>query len=180
VLVISNHIDDIDIGLILTALPARLRNRLATATGGEELEALRTPPTTRNVIARAWDRLVWSLGVSLLNLFPLPREAGFRQSFAYAGELVDHGFSVLVFPEGRHTKDGRILSFRGGIGMLAENLRIPIVPLRIDGLFGLKQAGKRIAKPHAIIIKIGKPVRFEPGTSAQQITKELQKKVEEL
>jgi len=47
------------------------------------------------------DRVQWALGVSLLNLFPLPREAGFRRSFAYAGEAVDRGYSVLVFPEGR-------------------------------------------------------------------------------
>ena len=179
-LVISNHIDDIDIGLILTALPPRFRNRLATATGGEALEALRNPPLPRNVVVRAYDRLSWTLGVSLLNLFPLPREAGFRQSFAYAGELVDRGFSVLVFPEGRHTKDGKVLPFRAGIGMLAENLQIPIVPMRIDGLFELKQAKKRIARPHAITIKIGQPLKFNPGTDPQQIVQELQKKVEGL
>ena len=84
----------------------------------------------------------WALAVSLLNLFPLPREAGFRESFAYAGESVDRGYSVLVFPEGRHTTDGKMLPFRAGIGLLANNLRIPIVPMRIDGLFEVKQAGK--------------------------------------
>ena len=41
-LVISNHVGDVDPGFILTALPARFRHRLATATGGEALEALRT------------------------------------------------------------------------------------------------------------------------------------------
>ena len=42
-LVVSNHVGDVDGGFILTALPARFRHRLATATGGEALEALRTP-----------------------------------------------------------------------------------------------------------------------------------------
>ena len=100
VLVICNHIGDVDVGFVLTALPARLRHRLATATGGEALQALRTPPPTRNSLLRVYDRVKWVLGVSLLNLFPLPREAGFRQSFAFAGETVDRGYSVLVFPEG--------------------------------------------------------------------------------
>jgi long-chain acyl-CoA synthetase len=180
VLVVSNHIDDIDIGLILTALPARFRNRLATATGGEALEGLRTPPADRNGIARAYDRLVWALGVSLLDLFPLPREAGFRQSFSYAGESVDRGYSVLVFPEGRHTKDGKLLPFRAGIGMLVNNLRIPVLPMRIHGLFELKQAGKRIAKPHAITIHIGKPVEFDANTAPQGIADDLRRRVEEL
>ena len=44
VLVVCNHIDDVDVGFVQTALPARFRHRLATATGGEALEALRTPP----------------------------------------------------------------------------------------------------------------------------------------
>ena len=105
-LVICNHIGDVDPGFVLTALPGRLRHKLAIATGGEALEILRTPPASRSVMRSAYDQLKWTLGVSLLNLFPLPREAGFRESFAYAGECVDRGYSVLVFPEGRHTTDG--------------------------------------------------------------------------
>jgi long-chain acyl-CoA synthetase len=180
VLVICNHIGDVDPGFVLTALPARLRHKLAIATGGEALEILRTPPNTRSFVGRAYDRVKWALGVSLLDLFPLPREAGFRESFAYAGESVDRGYSVLVFPEGRHTTDGRLLPFRAGIGLLANNLQIPIVPMRIDGLFELKQAGKKFARPGQVKVTIGAPVEFEPGSDAEWIARELQKKVEQL
>jgi long-chain acyl-CoA synthetase len=180
VLVICNHISDVDVGFVLTALPARFRHRLATATGGEALEALRTPPPSKNFLQKLWDRLTWFSGVSLLNLFPLPREAGFRESFAFAGELVDRGDSVLVFPEGRHTTDGKMLPFRSGIGLLANNLRIPIVPMRIRGLFELKQAGKRFARPHMVSVKIGAPVRFPQDNDPARIAAELQKNLEEL
>ena len=120
------------------------------------------------------------LGVSLLNLFPLPREAGFRESFAYAGESVDRGYSVLVFPEGRHTADGKLLPFRTGIGLLANNLQIPIVPMRIEGLFEVKQAGKKFTRPGQVKIKIGPPVQFDPGSNPEWIAQELQKMVEQL
>jgi len=180
VLVICNHISDVDVGFVLTSLPARLRHRLATATGGEALEALRTPPPSKNFLLKLWDRLTWFLGVSLLNLFPLPREAGFRESFAYAGELVDRGDSVLVFPEGRHTTDGKMLPFRSGIGLLANNLGIPIVPMRIRGLFELKQAGKKFARPYTVSVKIGAPVRFPQGGDPAWVAAELQKNLEEL
>jgi long-chain acyl-CoA synthetase len=180
VLVICNHISDVDVGFVLTALPARLRHRLATATGGEALEALRTPPPSRNLLLKSWDRLTWFLGVSLLNLFPLPREAGFRESFAFAGELVDRGHSVLVFPEGRHTTDGKMLPFRSGIGLLANNLGIPIVPARIRGLFELKQAGKKFARPYTVSVKIGAPARFPQGGDPAWIAAVLQKNLEEL
>ena len=53
----------------------------------------------------------------------------------------DRGYSLLDFPEGRHTATGEIYPFRAGIGLLAQNLGIPILPMRIDGLYVLKQAG---------------------------------------
>ena len=47
-LIVCNHIGDVDVGFVLTALPFRLRHKLTTAAGGEALEALRTPPRSRN------------------------------------------------------------------------------------------------------------------------------------
>jgi len=179
-LVVCNHIAGVDVGFVQTALPAGLRHRIATATGGEALEALRTPVPGRGLFGGIYDRMQWVLGVSLLNLFPLPREAGFRQSFAYAGEAVDRGFSVLVFPEGRHTVDGKVNPFRAGIGLLANNLRIPVLPLRIVGLFEVKRAGKKFARPGKIHVRIGKPMKFAAGSDAGEIAGKLQTAVEAL
>jgi long-chain acyl-CoA synthetase len=180
VLVVCNHIDDVDVGFVQTALPARLRHRLATAAGGEALEALRTPSPELGLFRRAYHRLQWILGVALLNVFPLPREAAFLKSFAYAGECVDRGYSVLVFPEGRHTTDGKLRPFRAGVGLLANRLGVPIIPLRIDGLFEVKQAGKKFAPPGRIRVRIGEPVRFEAAADPQWIAQEMQNRVLEL
>ncbi len=181
-LVISNHIADVDIGFIQFALPARIRHKLATATRGEALEMLRSPGRghDRTWFARIYDRLRWTLGVALLNLFPLPRQSGFRKSFAYAGEAVDRGYSVLVFPEGKHTEDGKLCPFRTGIGLLANNLRIPVVPMRIDGLFEIKHAGKKFAAPGKIQVRIGKAMQFAPDTDPEHIAQALRKAVEDL
>jgi long-chain acyl-CoA synthetase len=127
-----------------------------------------------------YDRMQWLLGVSLLNLFPLPREAGFRRSFAYAGQAVDRGYNVLVFPEGRHTTDGKMNPFRAGIGLLAVNLGIPVLPMRIDGLYEAKAAGRWFVAPWTIRVRIGKPIRFDPGTNAEQIAARLQEAVANL
>jgi long-chain acyl-CoA synthetase len=180
VLVVSNHVDDVDPGFIMSALPRRLRHRLATATGGEALELLRTPPSSRAWLGRAFDRLKWALGVTILNLFPLPRAAGFRKSFAYAGEAVDRGYSVLVFPEGHHTTDGNLRPFRAGIGLLANNLKVPVVPMRIDGLFDVKKAGRKFASPGKITVRVGHPIHLPPDSDPQWIADELQRKVAEL
>ena len=173
-LVVCNHIADVDVGFVQTALPARFRNRIVTATGGEALEALHSPAADKNFFKRIFDRMQWVLGVSLLNLFPLPREAGFRQSFAYAGQAVDLGYSVLVFPEGRHTVDGKMNPFRAGIGLLANNLNVPVLPMRIVGLFEVKQAGRKFARPGRIGVRIGRPIKFAAGSDPAAIARELQ------
>ena len=96
------------------------------------------------------------------NVFPLPRLSGFRKSFAFAGEAMDRGHNVMIFPEGELTKDGRLQSFRSGVGILADGLESPVVPVRIDGLWELKEQGRRYyAPPGSVTITFGKPVYFD-------------------
>ncbi|MFQ5694550.1 MAG: AMP-binding protein, partial [Terriglobia bacterium] len=172
-LVISNHVTWLDPGLVLFALPLRLRHRLAIAMEGERLRRFRRPPSDWPLPKRALYRLAYLVVVGLYNAFPLPQQSGFRRSFAHAGEAVDRGSSVLVFPEGERTPDGRLQPFRAGIGLLATNLGIPVVPVRIDGLFELKKSKKRVAQPGAIQISIGVPQRFQPGADPAAIAREL-------
>jgi long-chain acyl-CoA synthetase len=179
-LVISNHVSDFDIAFIRTALPAHIRHTLAIATGGEALEKLRSPAPDRMWLARVYDRVKWTLAVGLLNLFPLPRHTGFRRSFAYAGEAVDRGSSVLIFPEGKHTPDGKLQPFRSGVGLLANKLGIPVVPMRIDGLFEIKQSGKKHAAPGKIAVRIGKPQQFAGETEPEKIAQMLQQAIADL
>lgn len=179
-LVISNHTVSADIGFILWALPPRLRHRLAVAMEGELLEALRQPPSERGFFSRWIDRINYALVVGLFNVFPLPQRSGFRESFSFAGESIDRGFSVLVFPEGRRTPDGEMHTFRSGIGLLANRLGVPILPMRIDGLFDLKQARRRYARPGTIKVTVGEPVRFPPDTDPEEIARTLEETVSAL
>ena len=179
-LVICNHVARrADIGLVLAALPPRFRHRLATAVGGETLQGMRQPPL-QWIFAKRWAYQVgYWLVVSLFNVFPLPRFSGFRESFRYAGESVDRNYSILVFPEGETTKSetGEMQPFHAGIGLLAENLRIPIVPIRMDGVWQMQREGRRLARIGEITIHIGTPLTFPPGVPAEMIAEELRKAV---
>ncbi len=135
VLITCNHVTYIDVGFVLIAMPPRIRHKLAVGMLGERLWGMWRPPASMNVFARWWQQAGYYLVVALFNVFPLPQQSGVRESFAFAGESVDRGYSVVVFPEGRRTQDGQPSPFRSGVGMLAQKLNIPVVPLRIDGLF---------------------------------------------
>jgi hypothetical protein len=52
--------------------------------------------------------------------------------------------------------------------------------MRIDGLFEIKQAGKKFAAPGKIRVRIGKPVEFAGERDAEEIARELEKIVEGL
>jgi long-chain acyl-CoA synthetase len=180
VLMISNHVTYLDIAWILPALPARFRSRLATAMGGERLARMRRPPKEMNLFARLLERLDYFLALSLFNVFPLPQQSGFLKSFSFAGNLADRGWNILVFPEGQTTVDGRIAAFRSGIGLLAKQLNIPVVPIRIAGLLDLKQQKRILVPPGHVQVTIGQPVRFSPDADPNEITRELQRRVAEL
>jgi long-chain acyl-CoA synthetase len=175
VLVISNHITSVDIGFLLWALPAGLRHRVAVTMLGERLQQMRHPPAEKNFLLRWFSQILYALVVALFHVFPLPQRSGFRESFRYVGELADRGFSAVVFPEGRRTADGRMAPFQAGIGLLAANLCLPIVPMRIQGLFELKQKRQRFARRSAVQVWIGAPVQFERDTDPDKITCELER-----
>jgi long-chain acyl-CoA synthetase len=180
VLVVSNHVTYIDIGWILAALPARFRHRLATAMDGERLSKMRRPPKEMNFLQRIVKRLNYLLVVGLFNVFPLPRESGFRRSFSFAGDLADRDWSILIFPEGITTPDGQLLPFQAGIGLLAAQLSLPVVPIRLAGLFDLRQAERRTARPGHIRVTIGAPVRFTPDQDPNEIAGEIRRRVADL
>lgn len=176
-LVVSNHITRrADIGLILAALPLRFRHRLAIAMGGESLQNMRRPPRDWFFAKRWAYQLGYWLVIALFNVFPLPQFSGFRESFRFAGESADRGYSLLVFPEGEvnNSEDGRMSSFQSGIGLLAENLRIPILPMRLDGVWQMKREHRRLAHSGEVTVRIGAPVTFPTGTPPNEIARRLE------
>jgi long-chain acyl-CoA synthetase len=179
VLVVSNHVTYLDIAWVLPALPPRLRNRLATAMRGERLVEMRHAPAGTWIGKRLWERMDYFLVLSLFNVFPLPQSAGFQESFSFAGNLADRGWNLLVFPEGQ-TTDGAMTTFRGGIGLLAKRLNVPVVPMYIDGLREIKRKRSHLNRPGTVRVNLGKPVTFAADTDAETITRELEKRVREL
>lgn len=179
-LLISNHVTDIDAGLILSALPWRWRSSLAIATQGELLREWRFPPATLPWYLRLKSRVAYVLAAALFNVFSIPRQSGFRQSFAYAGEAVDRGWSILIFPEGAETRDGKIQPFKAGIGLLASELNIPVIPVKLDGLFELKQRRELFPRPGSVSVTFGDPISFSSEQRAEHIRLELERRVTEL
>ena len=172
-LIICNHVTAYDGALIEYALPGHMRRHVAAAMLGEMLEDFRhfrNPDTGRFML---FGPAAYWLVTALYNVFPLPRRRDFQRSFAHAGEALDRGYNVLVFPEGTRSPAGELAPFRPGIGMLAKQAHAPVLPVALIGLGELKAKGRGWFRSGKIEVRVGEPIQFGPLETEAAITEKL-------
>lgn len=161
VLFVSNHQSLIDPAVILRSFPGRIRRRVAPAMGEAALRG-------HSKATLFWARLAFN--VYLISDQPSRAQEALR----YAGRLADRGYSTLLFPEGERTWDGRLLPFRPGVGVMAERLQLPVIPLMIQGLFEIWPRTKDRPVRGKAHLWIGDSVKMTPGESAGDFTRRLE------
>ncbi len=170
----ANHASLLDGPALLMALPAPVRERTAIAA----LAGFYFPPSPSAIVNAAhW--ALFDLAALLFNVFPVPRSRGFRESLRFAGFLVEHGWNLLIFPEGTRSWTGELTPFREGIGLLASELQVPVVPVRIRGTHRVLPRSAIIPRPGPVTVHFGRPLCFAP-TSYWEITRQIEKAVAEL
>lgn len=179
-LLIANHVTNFDGPLVLYSLPAPMRRRVAIAMAGEMLEDWRHARNQGNWLLNLVAPLEYWLITGLFNVFPLPRAAGFRSSFAYAGEAMDHGYHLLVFPEGRQSEDGALQPFRAGIALLARESKARILPIALKGLGELKQKKRGWFRSHVLQIRVGEATDADDQLAPTQLAESLHNAISEL
>ena len=179
-LLIANHVTDYDPALVLYALPGKMRRHVAAAMAADLLFDWRKRRNQSSWFLNALGPLTYFVVTALFNVFPLPRSAGFRRSFQHAGEALDHGYHVLVFPEGRQSEDGKLLRFRPGIGLLVAESNVKVLPVALVGLGEMKQGKQGWFRSGKLRVRVGTPISFEPELSAEEITERLRAEIARL
>ena len=175
----ANHQSHMDTPVILAAMPGRVRARVAVAMAKEFFRAHFFPGQHTR---REWftNTLNYYLAAFFFNAFPLPqREAGARQTLRYIGELLNDGFSVLLFPEGRRTDAGEIHPFRPGIGMIGARLGVPVVPIRLEGVDRVLHQKAKMATPGAVRVAFGEPLTLR-GDDYADLARRVEEAVRQL
>ena len=165
-LIVSNHNMHLDQAMLLRSMPAGFRQRVAIAAAASDIFGNR----------------LRGFGASLLgNAFPFAKEgSGVRESLEYVAKMLDEGWNVLIFPEGRLTVVGPMQPFKSGTGLLAVETGVPVLPMRIDVLRPGFYEGKWLPHPRARVrVSIGEPVRFAAGTEFLDATAKLEQAVRE-
>jgi long-chain acyl-CoA synthetase len=177
-LVIANHRSAYDGALALYALPGKLRRRTAIAMSGEMLLDYRRGRNQGNLFLNLAAPPQYWLVTALFNVFPMPRLHGFRKSFQHAGEAIDQGYSIMVFPEGARYHEGDMRPFRQGIGLLGQESRVPILPVALVGLDEMYRTGWFHSK--LLEIRIGEVIPFDESIEPAELTAKLESAVRQL
>ncbi|MDA1183876.1 MAG: AMP-binding protein [Acidobacteria bacterium] len=175
----SNHQSHMDVPVILSALPGRWRARLAPAMLKEFFTAHFHP---QDHTRRQWltNSLNYYLACFYFNAFPIPqREAGARHTLHYMGDMASDGWSILIFPEGVRAATGDIKPFRGGVGMIASRLDVPVVPVRLDGLDRVLHTTWRMARPGRVRVAFGAPLQLR-GEHYADLARQVEEAVRQL
>lgn len=75
-----------------------------------------------------------------------------------AVESLKSGKSILVFPEGTRSPDGRLLPFKKGVFLMAIQAGVPVVPVSISGSRRVMPKGKFAMRPGVVRITFHNPV----------------------
>ncbi len=141
-LVIANHSSHLDMGLVKVVLGSQ----------GERLTALAARDYFFNTpLKRAYFE-------NFTNLIPMERQGSLRESLRMAGEALNQGFNLLIFPEGTRSPTGEIQEFFPTLGYLALSYEVDILPMYLGGTFEALPKGGLFPKQTDLKVRIGPPL----------------------
>lgn len=74
-------------------------------------------------------------------------------SIQLLGEVLKQGKNICIFPEGTRTRDGKVGEFKKTFGILAKEINVPIVPIRITGAYEAMPRGRFLPRCHKVTVE---------------------------
>jgi 1-acyl-sn-glycerol-3-phosphate acyltransferase len=143
---LANHSSHLDTPLVLGSLPPRITKKLAVGAAADYFFD---------------SRAIAAATTLLFNAFPVERRPS-RRGRSLAADLVDSGWSVLLYPEGSRSVDGWLTAFKLGAAQLCAMKKVPAIPIALRGTFAAMPRGQRWPRPGRprVTVRIGRPLRI--------------------
>jgi len=143
----SNHSSHLDALVLATALRVDIRARVFALAAGDVF--------FESAFATAF-------AAGFINALPVWRKKRTPKALQeLRTKLIGNPCAFILFPEGARSRDGELLPFKSGVGMLVAGTSVPVVPCHISGSFAAMPAGTRFPRPGRITIRVGPPVQFD-------------------
>ena len=154
-----NHHSHLDTALMVRAVPFTWRKRLVVAAAADYF------------FDKRWKATLASLS---LNVVPIDRESTGRRSADMIRELVEDGWSLVIYPEGGRSPDGWGQDFKAGAAYLSARTGAPVVPVFIDGTGSIFGKGMKRPKPGRTRVVFGAPMPPVEGESTRRFNARIQ------
>lgn len=169
VVFMPNHLSFLDSVALPMSLPLKIRKKIAFAAAVEIL----------------YKKYWWSSWFVQLMFnsfkFPTKESESAQYGLRYLGRRLDQGQSIVIYPEGRITRTGKLQPLKRGTGLIATTMNVQIVPIKITGTEKILPVGCLFPRRRGdVTVKFGKPVKFSLTDSYIETTEKIQKLIEEL
>jgi 1-acyl-sn-glycerol-3-phosphate acyltransferase len=154
-----NHHSHLDTGLMIRSVPLVWRHKLVVAAAADYF------------FDKRWKAALSALS---LNAIPIDRELTGRKSSDLIKNLVDDGYSLVIYPEGGRSPDGWGQDFKGGAAYLSARTGAPVVPVFIDGTGAIFGKGMKRPKPGRTKVVFGAPLYGEEGESTRRFSSRIE------
>jgi long-chain acyl-CoA synthetase len=149
-IIAANHSSHLDTAAMITALTAALGKRNA-----QRLHVIGARDYFFNSPFKSW------LFSTCLNVVPIERDeislAGLRQ----IRSILSRNEPILIFPEGTRSRTGALQAFKPGIGLIAHDTGVPIVPAWVEGTYTALPPGKMLPRKNQVTVSFGQQILMD-------------------
>jgi len=163
-LICPNHQSHLDIPVLRRSLGGHGRWRLAIAAADDYW----------------FQRRVYRLVVSWFAAIPFRRVGSGAESVRAVEALLADGWRLVIFPEGTRSRNGDIGRFKPGAALIAVRTGVPVLPVRIDGLWDVLPPGSRRPHRRPVRVRFGEPLIARPDESPRAFAERLEATVRAL
>jgi 1-acyl-sn-glycerol-3-phosphate acyltransferase len=142
----ANHCSHLDALVLGAALTPRHRERAFPIAAGDVF--FQSSVTSR-------------FSAIMLNALPMWRKnCGPHALVDLRRKLQEEKAVFIIFPEGGRSRNGSMLPFKHGIGMIVAETNVPVVPCHLTGTFEALPPNQKLPRPVRIKLTIGDPLDF--------------------
>ena len=161
----ANHQSHADTPLLITSIPEPWRHELVIGAAADYF--FNTKATS-------------AISALAIGAVPIDRTKVSRQSGDMISELIEEGWSLLIYPEGGRSPDGWGQPFRGGAAYLAIRCDVPVIPIHISGTAKILRKGRNLPRRSKSTVTFGYPMKPESDENARSFSARIEKEVRSL
>ncbi|GIS99255.1 MAG: hypothetical protein CM1200mP26_09680 [Acidimicrobiales bacterium] len=159
VVFVANHHSHADTPLLLTSIPDPWRHRIMVGAAADYFFS---------------NRVSGAVSALAIGAVPIERSKVGRKSADMARDLIDDGWSMLLYPEGGRSPDGWGQEFRGGAAYLAIRCNVPVIPIHLQGTGRILRKGRTLPRPSRTTVTFGDPLTAGRDENARSFAARLQ------